>query len=150
MRQCEESCRDLLDYLTARVVYYELEPLLVASLYLPTPESGRVSGVLGKLGAMLREMHGTVTPRWEQRLLESVLSTTAIAIGAVIELPNRRFDKGHKAVLDEDIEALGSFFLREAHGVLEEQVVRNSLGFLYAIGDAACGGARRASLHGAL
>ena len=75
---------------------------------------------------------------------------SAIAIGAVIELPNRRFDKGHKAVLDEDIEALGSFFLREAHGVLEEQVVRNSLGFLYAIGDAACGGARRASLHGAL
>ena len=29
--QCERSCRDLVDYITARVVYYELEPALLAS-----------------------------------------------------------------------------------------------------------------------
>lgn len=139
VRQCEQSCRDLLDYITARVVYYELDPLLLSTLYLPTPEGGRLASVLQLLQPILQEMNRTVAPRWAQRLLESVLTTIAIAVGALIELPNRRFERRHKALLDEDVEVLGSFFLREAHGLLEEQVVRNSVAFLHALAEAACG-----------
>ena len=138
VRQCEQSCRDLLDYITARLVYYELEPQLVTNLYLPTPESGPLTDLLPALEPMLRQMRTTVAPRWSQRLLESVLSTTAIAVAAVIELPDRKFTPAHKALLDADVDALGSFFLKEGRGVLEEQVVRHAVSFLYALGAQAC------------
>ena len=110
----------------------------MAALYLPTPEAGRIGPVLQPLAPLLRELRATVAPRWAQRLLESVLSTCAIAVAAAIELPNRRFEARHKKILSEDVDALSAFFLREAHGVLEEQVVGGAVSFLYALGDAAC------------
>ena len=140
MKQSEHSCRDLLDYITARVVYYEIEPLLVSKLYLPTPEGSRLAPLLlPGLQPLLSEMRATVAPRWAQRLLESVLSTCSIAVAAVIELPDRRFFPMHAPMLDEDVGSLGEFFLSEAHGVLEEDVVRSSLRFLHALSAQACG-----------
>ena len=67
-----------------------------------------------------------------------MLSTLAIAIAAVIELPDRRFQPRHRQMLDEDIDTLGSVYLRATGGVLEEQVVRAALSFLYALGEQAC------------
>ena len=140
VKQSEHSCRDLLDYITARVVYYEIEPLLVSKLYLPTPEGSRLAPLLlPGLQPLLSEMRATVAPRWAQRLLESVLSTCSIAVAAVIELPDRRFFPMHAPMLDEDVGSLGEFFLSEAHGVLEEDVVRSSLRFLHALSAQACG-----------
>ena len=64
--------------------------------------------------------------------------TLAMAVGAVIELPSRHFGPQHRALLSEDVEALCRFFLHAAHGVLEEPVVRSSLGFLHALAEQAC------------
>ena len=138
--QCERSCRDLLDYITSKVVWYELEPSLVLTLYTPQPREARLSTspVLGLLQPKLVEMRTTVAPRWSQRMLEGTLSTLAIAIAAVLELPSRRFERHHKTLVDEDVDALGTFFMRATAGVLEEQVVRAALSFLSALGEQAC------------
>ena len=58
--------------LHAQVVYYELEPLLVCSLYVPRPEDARIAGLLQSLTPRLSEMRTVVAPRWAQRLLEQV------------------------------------------------------------------------------
>jgi len=138
--QCERSCRDLLDYITAKMVYYELEPVLITQLYVPTPEAARIEHLLGALTPRLAEMRTLVAPRWAQRLLEGVLSTLAIAIAAVMELPDRRFAPRHRPLIEEDIDRLGSVYLHVSGGVLEEQVVRAALSFLYALGEQACCG----------
>ena len=57
---------------------------------------------------------------------------------AILEQPDRKLKPKHKPLLDEDVGALGSFFLKAAGGVLEERVARNSVAFLYALGAQAC------------
>ena len=68
VRQCELSCRDLLDYITARIVFYELEPLLVGHLYAPTAAACRLGPLLERLEPLLAEVRSLVAPRWAQRL----------------------------------------------------------------------------------
>jgi hypothetical protein len=136
--ECERSCRDLLDYITAKAIFYDLEPIFVTSLYSPRPEDARVMPLLDALQPKLVEMRLVVAPRWTQRLLEGVLSTFAIATAAVIELPNRTFEPRHRSLLDSDVEAIASFFLRASAGILEEAVVRAALNFLHALGEQAC------------
>ena len=125
----------------SQVVYYELEAPLLQRLYLPTPDAGRLRPALEPLVPMLADMRAVVAPRWSQRLLESVLATLAIAIAAVIELPDRRFAPRHKPMLDEDVDTLGTLCLRATVGVLEEKVVRAALAVLYALGEQACAAA---------
>ena len=139
VQQCEQSCRDLVYYITAKVVYYELEPALVTALYLPRPEEARLSGLLGLLTPRLAEMCKLAAPRWAQALLEGVLSTLAIAIAAVVELPDRRFEPHHKALLEEDVNLLGAAFLKATGGVLEEPIVRAALSVIRATGDEVAG-----------
>jgi hypothetical protein len=139
VEQCEQSCRDLLYYIAAKVVYYELEPALVTALYLPRPEEARLSGLLGLLTPRLAEMCKLAAPRWTQGLLEGVLSTLAIAIAAVIELPDRHFAPHHKALLEEDVNLLGAAFLKATGGALEEPIVRAALSVIRATGDEATG-----------
>ena len=138
VRACEQACRDLLDYITSRVIYYELEPSLLGGLYAPTVEKGRMRPVLAKLEPLLQEIRGTVAPRWAQRLLEGVVSTFAIAVSAVLELPSRSFAPHHKATLDEDFQGAMRFFVAACNGVVDEQVVRASLAPLHALGAQAC------------
>ena len=137
--QCERSCRDLVDYITARVVYYELEPALLA-LYSPpaSPETARLRPLLVTLEPMLTQMRRLAAPRWAQRLLESVVSTFAMAVGAILELPSRHFAPHHKAMLDEDVAQAITFFEASCRGVVDEQVVPASLNFLYSMATQAC------------
>ena len=89
---------------------------------------------------MLLEARTVTAPRWTQRVLEGMLSTLSVAIGAVLELPDRAFAPCHRSVVDADIEALCRFFLRAAGGALEEVVVRSSVAFLHALAEQACAG----------
>ena len=120
-------------------MYYELEPALVTALYLPRPEEARLSGLLGLLTPRLAEMCKLAAPRWTQALLEGVLSTLAIAIAAVVELPDRRFELHPKALLEEDVNLLGAAFLKATGGVLEEPIVRAALSVIRATGDEVAG-----------
>ena len=138
VRACEKACRDLLDEITTRTVYHHLEPLLLGRLYTPLPESGRVELVLAKLEPLLALMRRAVAPRWAQRLLEAVLSTFAVAVAAVVELPTRRFAAHHQSLLSADVDAIGHFFLSATGGVVQETVVRGALAFLYTLGAQAC------------
>jgi hypothetical protein len=98
-----------------------------------------LSGLLGLLTPRLAEMCKLAAPRWTQGLLEGVLSTLAIAIAAVIELPHRHFEPHHKALLEEDVNLLGAAFLKATGGALEEPIVRAALSVIRATGDEATG-----------
>ena len=87
---------------------------------------------------MLTQMRRLVAPRWAQRLLESVVSTFAMAVGAILELPSRHFAPHHKAMLDEDVAQAITFFEASCRGVVDEQVVPASLNFLYSMATQAC------------
>ena len=69
-------------------------------------------------------------------MLMGMLTSTSLAIGAVLELPVVSFNQQHKQFLHADIDDLKAFFLDGS--VLEEQVVHYSLAFLYTLADEAC------------
>jgi hypothetical protein len=134
---CEDACHKLLDYIVAKQVYHELDGAL-SRLYRPSPSdpAARLAPLLRQLSPILNQIMRKVAPRWSQQLLMGMLTSTSLAIGAVLELPGASFTKEHTPLLHSDIDDLKSFFLDG--GVLEEQVVRYSLTFLYSLADEAC------------
>ena len=65
--------------------------------------------------------------RWQQKMLLGLLGSFAAAYAAVLELPARSYRSGDLPLLREDVGLLCRYFLDG--GVLEEPLVRQSLGF---------------------
>lgn len=159
--KCEDGCRDLLEYIVQKTTFYDLEPRLVSELYLPSPSAADprllsslfpgpspaaapaaaplvlLRSLLPKLEPTFAEVRAAVAPRWAQRLLETLLATFSLAVGAVLELPGRRLGPEHLEALHEDVALLEAFFRRGA--ALEERFVRNAVAFLHDLAENACG-----------
>ena len=105
---------------------------------MPTAGASTLAPVLQALEPFLEVARRVVAPRWAQRLVETLLSTFAIAYEAVLELPNRQFTRQDAPLLQREIDEIGLFFMRACRGILEPQLVEAALHFLYPLAESAC------------
>ena len=89
-----------------------------------------------QLEPIVREIAITAAPRQAQKLLEGLLGTLCFAYAGSLELSGRSFAPDHVRFLRGDVDALRDTFL--GRRVLEEQVVKYSVTYLYALAENAC------------
>ena len=140
VQACEAACSDLADYISSKLVFYELEISLLQRLYVPSPaaHAARLGPVLQQLQPRLQTIIAAAAPRWTQQLAIGILGRVALAIAAVFDLPGRAISPADKPTLRDDIEALIAFFVRTF--VMEELLVRQSVMFLFMLADSRCDG----------
>ena len=139
VQACEIACSDLADYISSKLVFYELEaPLL--RLYVPSPATpaARLAPVLRQLQPRLQTIAASAAPRWTPQLAIGILGRVALAMAAVLDLPGRAISPADKPALHDDIEALIAFFVRTF--VMDELLVRQSVMFLFMLADNRCDG----------
>ena len=140
VQACEAACSDLADYISSKLVFYELEISLLQKLYVPSPaaRAARLGPVLQQLQPRLQTIIAAAAPRWTQQLAIGILGRVALAIAAVLDLPGRAISPADKPTLRDDIEALIAFFVRTF--VMEELLARQSVMYLFMLADSRCDG----------
>jgi hypothetical protein len=140
VQACEAACSDLADYISSKLVFYELEISLLQRLYVPSPAApaARLGPVLQQLQPKLQTITAAAAPRWTQQLAIGILGRVALAFAAVLDLPGRAISPADKPTLRDDIEALIAFFVRTF--AMEELLVRQSVTFLFMLADSRCDG----------
>ena len=135
---CDRTCLDLINYISAKVVFYELDAHLLTKLYAPAADAdgARLAPLLRSSPLAPAQAGRAVPGRWQQKMLLGLLGSFAAAYAAVLELPARSYRSGDLPLLREDVGLLCRYFLDG--GVLEEPLVRQSLGFLNALAEQAC------------
>ena len=92
VRMCESACADLVEYISTRIIFYELEGDLVSRLYVPTPTAAGTRlepCLLERLRPIVEQIEALAPREWRQPILESLLAASSRALGAALELSGR-------------------------------------------------------------
>jgi len=134
----DAACRDLVDYIAAKQVYYEMEERLLVQLYRPSPHApgARIAPLLEEgLHPVLRVIVGLAEAPWLQPLVMGVLGAVTQAVGSVLQMP-RGYAAEHRLLLEEDLQQLCAFF--QDGRILDEELVTSSVQPLRLLADEAC------------
>ena len=134
---CDRTCLDLINYISAKVVFYELDAHLLTKLYAPAADAdgARLAPLLRSSPLAPAQAGRAVPGRWQQKMLLGLLGSFAAAYAAVLELPGRSYRSGD---LPPSARTSGCSAAISSTAACSRSRSRQSLGFLNALAEQAC------------
>ncbi|XP_062192892.1 protein unc-13 homolog isoform X2 [Phragmites australis] len=125
---CQEGIRQLCETTAYKVIFNDLNHVLLDTLYVGSPASNRIMPVLRELGPILRIISATVHSRMRNSLITALMKASFDGFLLVLLAggPTRAFSCQDYQIIEDDFRALRGLYLAYGDGVAEELVGKAS------------------------